>query len=247
MGEHRDPRPWSPRCELYLYPTARSYAEATGQPEMSPGLSTMSNNGVRVLSRRMSLRADNPLMLTTTLPHEVTHIVLADLFVAQAIPRWADEGLAVLAEPASEQRQRQADLKGPLDAGRIFEAGRLMAMDYPDPNDWRLFYAQSVSLTQFLVEQGPPERFIQFVRDTQRMGTEAAIRDVYHIDGLSGPPGALAGLRAEADRGGRGVEPKHGCDTRRRPARLIDVPPTPRFERATTPPWLAGSPHHRIR
>ena len=177
--------PWSPRCELYLYPTARSYAEATGQPEMSPGLSTMSNNGVRVLSRRMSLRADNPLMLTTTLPHEVTHIVLADLFVAQAIPRWADEGLAVLAEPESEQRQRQADLKGPLDAGRIFEAGRLMAMDYPDPNDWRLFYAQSVSLTQFLVEQGPPERFIQFVRDTQRMGTEAAIRDVYHIDGLS--------------------------------------------------------------
>jgi hypothetical protein len=124
-------------------------------------------------------------MLTTTLPHEVTHIVLADLFVAQAIPRWADEGLAVLAEPESEQRQRQADLKGPLDAGRIFEAGRLMAMDYPDPNDWRLFYAQSVSLTQFLVEQGPPERFIQFVRDTQRMGTEAAIRDVYHIDGLS--------------------------------------------------------------
>jgi hypothetical protein len=177
--------PWSPRCDLYLYPSARSYAEATSQPEMSPGLSTMSNNGVRVLTRRMSLRADNPLLLTATLPHEVTHIVLADLFVAQTIPRWADEGLAVLAEPATERRNRQADLKGPLDAGRVFEAGQLMAMDYPDPKDWRLFYAQSVSLTQFLVEQGPPERFIQFVRDAQRMGTEAALRDVYHIDGLA--------------------------------------------------------------
>ena len=158
--------PWSPRCELYLYPTARSYAEATGQPETSPGISAMSNNGVRVLSRRMNLRVDNPLVLTTTLPHEVTHIVLADLFIVQQIPRWADEGIAVLAEPAAEQHHRQADLKEPLDAGRVFKVGQLMTMDYPNPSDWRLFYAQSVSLTHFLVEQGPPERFIQFVRDS---------------------------------------------------------------------------------
>jgi hypothetical protein len=177
--------PWSPRCDLFVYPTAKSYAEATGQPQSSPGISTMSNNGARVLSRRMSLRADNPLVLTTTLPHEVTHIVLADLFVAQPIPRWADEGLAVLAEPASEQLHRQADLKEPLDADRAFKVGQLMTMDYPDPNDWRLFYAQSVSLTLFLVEQGPPERFIQFVRDSQRNGAEAALRDVYQIDGLA--------------------------------------------------------------
>jgi hypothetical protein len=177
--------PWSPRCELYLYPTARSYAAATGQPEMSPGVSTMSNNGVRVLSRRMNLRVDNPLLLTTTLPHEVTHIVLADLFVVQTIPRWADEGIAVLAEPAAERHHRQADLKEPLDSGHVFKVGQLMKMDYPDPKDWRLFYAQSVSLTQFLVEQGPPERFIQFVHDSQRKGEEAALRDVYRIDGLA--------------------------------------------------------------
>ena len=177
--------PWSPRCELFLYPTADAFAEATGQPATSPGLSTISNNGAQVLSRRMSLRADNPLLLQTTLPHEVTHIVLADLFVARAIPRWADEGIAVLVEPESEQRHREADLKGPLDGGRVFDVGRLMAMDYPDPKDWRLFYAQSVSLTRFLVEQGPPERFIQFIRDSQRVGSEAALRDVYHIDGLA--------------------------------------------------------------
>jgi hypothetical protein len=176
---------WSPRCELYLYPTAKQYADATGQPERSPGISTMSTNEVRVLSRRMSLRADNPLLQTATLPHEVTHIVLADLFVARQIPRWADEGLAVLAEPAAERRRRHADLKEPLDGGRVFRVGQLMAMDYPAPEDWPLFYAQSVSLTQFLVDQGPPQRFIQFVRDSQRRGAEAALRDVYQIDGLA--------------------------------------------------------------
>ena len=45
-----------------------------------------------------------------------------------------------------------------------------MAMDYPDAKDWSLYYAQSVSLTRFLVEQGPPEQFVQFVRNSHRDG-----------------------------------------------------------------------------
>jgi hypothetical protein len=145
----------------------------------------MTNDGVRVLSRRMNLRADNPLLLTSTLPHEVTHIVLADLFVVQQIPRWADEGIAVLAEPLAEQRNREAELREPLETGRVFPLSQLMAMEYPEQKDWSLFYAQSVSLTRYLVDQGPPERFIQFVRDSQRIGTAAALRDIYHIEGPS--------------------------------------------------------------
>jgi hypothetical protein len=176
---------WTPRCDLYLHPNPKSYAEATGQPEVSPGISTMANNGTRVVSRRMNLRADNPLLLTTTLPHEVTHIVMADVFVVQQIPRWADEGIAVLAEPLTEQRNRVADLQEPLESGQVFQVGQLMKMDYPGQKDWRLFYAQSVSLTRYLVDQGPPERFIQFVRDSQRTGVDAALRDVYQIEGLA--------------------------------------------------------------
>jgi hypothetical protein len=120
---------WIPRCDLYLYPTARAYALATGQPEVSPGVSTMSSNGAHILSRRMNLRADNPQLLTTILPHEVTHIVLADLFIVQQIPRWADEGIAVLAEPLREQHLRAAELQGPLESGQLFDLARLMVMD----------------------------------------------------------------------------------------------------------------------
>jgi hypothetical protein len=177
--------PWMPRCNLYLYPTPRSYAQATGQPEISPGISTMTNDGTRVLSRRMNLRADNPQLLTTILPHEVTHIVLADLFVAHQIPRWADEGIAVLAEPRAEQHNRAAELQESLESGRVFKLGQLMAMDYPDEKDWRLYYAQSVSVTRYLVEQGTPDQFLRFLRDTQRIGVEAALRDAYQIGGLA--------------------------------------------------------------
>ena len=60
-----------------------------------------------------------------------------------------------------------------------------MAMDYPDAKDWSLYYAQSVSLTRFLVEQGPPEQFVQFVRDSQRDGIESALQSMYRIGGFA--------------------------------------------------------------
>ena len=43
---------------------------------------------------------------------------------------------------------------------------------YPSAEAWNLYYAQSVSLTPFLVEQGNPEQFVSFVRSAQRKGVE---------------------------------------------------------------------------
>jgi hypothetical protein len=177
-------RPWTPRCDLYLYPSGKAFARETNQPEESPGFSTMMCNGNRVVARRINLRADHPLLVTAILPHEVTHVVLADLFTTQQIPRWADEGIAVLAEPSAEQAIRAAELLEPLESGRVFDVRKLMAMDYPDAKEWSLYYAQSVSLTRFLVEQGPPEQFVQFVQSSQRDGVENALRGTYGFGSL---------------------------------------------------------------
>jgi hypothetical protein len=175
---------WSPKCDIYLYPTPKDFAQMTGQPETSPGFSTMGINGNRIIARRVNLRADHPQLLTAILPHEVTHVVLADLFTEKQIPRWADEGMAVLAEPVSEQIGRANDLAVPLEQGRLFKLSELMAIDYPNAESWGLYYAQSVSLTQFLVEQSTPEQFVSFVRAAQREGVEQALRELYHIEGF---------------------------------------------------------------
>jgi hypothetical protein len=177
--------PWSPKCDIYLYPTARVFSQMTGQPEPSPGFSTMGMNAGRIIARRINLRVDHPNLLTAILPHEITHVVLADLFPVQQIPRWADEGMAVLAEPSSEQRLRAADLDEPLASGKLFKVEDLMTMDYPDGRYWGLYYAQSVSLTRFLVEQGTPAQFIQFVQGAQRRPAAAELRRIYQIDGFS--------------------------------------------------------------
>jgi hypothetical protein len=176
--------PWAPRCDIYLYPTAALFSRMTGQPEDSPGFSTMGLNAGRVVARRVNLRADHA-KLHAAVPHEVTHVVLADLFTNQQIPRWADEGLAVLAEPPAEQHLRAADLTEPLESGRIFKVADLMAADYPEGKFWGLYYAQSVSLTRFLVEQGTPAQFIQFLQGAQRTGPEPQLRQVYKIDGFA--------------------------------------------------------------
>jgi hypothetical protein len=181
----KSPRgPWTPRCDIYLYPTGQILSRMTGQPEESPGFSTMGMNGGQIIARRINLRADHKNLVNAIVPHEVTHVVLADLFPHKQIPRWADEGMAVLAEPHTEQRIRVADLDEPLSSGRLFELGDLMQMDYPDGRYWALYYAQSVSLTRFLVDQGTPAQFIEFVRGIQRSDHQSELRRIYKIDGF---------------------------------------------------------------
>ncbi|MBY0397949.1 MAG: hypothetical protein K2X91_15970, partial [Thermoleophilia bacterium] len=175
--------PWAPRCEIVIFPTAKEFSRETGQAPDSPGFSTMGVNNGKVVFRRLTLRADHAGTVRAVLPHEVTHVILADLFPSKPIPRWADEGLAVLAEPAAEQQARAADLDAPLATGRLFRLGDLMAMDYPESRHWPLYYAQSVSLTRFLVEAKGPSTFLAFVKASQDAGVEPALKRTYGIGG----------------------------------------------------------------
>jgi hypothetical protein len=173
--------PWSPRCEVVLFPTAKDFTRETGQPPDSPGFSTMRMMEGRIIFRRVHLRADYPNTLRAVVPHEVTHVVLADLFPNKQIPRWADEGIAVLAEPPAEQDLRVGELDAPLKAGRLYRLSELTGMEEIDNRRIGLFFAQSVSLTRYLVDQGGPARFIEFVRETQRTGFDPALKRVYKI------------------------------------------------------------------
>lgn len=162
------PGSWDPRCEIVLFPTAADLTRETQQPPDSPGFSTMGMNEGRIVLRRIHLRGDHPNLVKAILPHEVTHVVLADIFPRQQVPRWADEGMAVLAEPTPEQSLRAADLEEPLRTGRLFHLRDLMVMDYPAQQHWALYYAQSVSLTRFLVETGSHARLVRLVESAQK-------------------------------------------------------------------------------
>jgi hypothetical protein len=180
------PAGWSPRCDVYLHATAQDYARATGAQAWSPGHSTVSREGERVIARRLDLRCDDPNMLTGILPHETTHLVLAGRFGKHNVPRWADEGMAVLTEPRERVELHLNNLPLHRREGTLFGIGQLMRMgEYPEPRLVGPFYAQSVALVEFLAKRKGPATFTRFLRDGLDGGYEPALRKHYGINGFA--------------------------------------------------------------
>jgi hypothetical protein len=120
------------------------------------------------------------------LPHEMTHVILADLLGGRQPPRWADEGMAMLADTKEKQLLHERDLAQGLASGRAFRLAELLALDaYPHASRVPAFYGQSVSITAFLALRDDPAKFVEFLRRTGEQGHDSALRKVYAIDGVA--------------------------------------------------------------
>jgi hypothetical protein len=174
---------WKGKCDLYLHATGQDYSRATGVPSQSPGHSRIeSDAGGRVIARRLDLRCDVPGLLDGVLPHETTHVVLAGQFGSHPVPRWADEGMAVLTEPAEKIELHRRNLVRCRRDGQVFTVRELMRLEnYPQPNRIAAFYAQSVVLVEFLSRQRGPQVFAAFLRDGLHTGYEAALQKHYGV------------------------------------------------------------------
>lgn len=176
---------WTPKCEVILHPTAEDYTKMTGVPGTSPGHARIESDpsGQRVVGRRLDLRCDQNGLVEAVLPHEATHVVLAGRFGKHPVPRWADEGIAVLSEPTHKIEQHRRNLLREAQAGKLFALKQLMEMnDYPHPKRIGAFYAQSVFLVDFLTRAKGPVVFTAFVRDGLDTGWDGALRRHYGLD-----------------------------------------------------------------
>src|SRR5260370_18209936 len=169
---------WSPKCQIFLYPTSQDYCRATGVPGGSPGHSSFNLDGGRVMGRQIDLHCEDPdNMLSAVLPHETTHVVLAGNFGDHVVPRCVDEVVAVLTEPHDKVLRHLVKLPGFYRNRQLLGVRQLVHMDdYPDPRSIDAFYAESVSLVEFLSKQRGPEIFTQFFRD----GLQNAYQPPFH-------------------------------------------------------------------
>ena len=136
--------------------------------------------------RRVDLHCESRNLLTGVLPHETTHVVLAAQFVDQPIPRWADEGMAVLSEPRELVERHLGNLSSSQQNGQTLRLSQLVQLnDYPEPRFISGFYAQSVSLVEYLSSLRGPQEFSQFLRDAQREGYEASLNRHFGIRGFT--------------------------------------------------------------
>jgi hypothetical protein len=174
---------WNPKCQIFLYPTSQDYSRGTTAPVSSPGHSSSVSDGGRVVARQIDLHCEDPAtMLSAVLPHETTHVVLVGNFGDHVVPRWVDEGIAVLTEPHDKVMRYLVKLPGLHRNRQLLEIRQLVQMDnHPDD----VFYAESASLVEFLSKQKGPEAFTLFVRDGLQDGYETALQRFYGYQSLA--------------------------------------------------------------
>jgi hypothetical protein len=172
--------PWSARCEIYLHATAADYAKATGKLVDHPGHSTVNIKGTRVVSRRLDVRLDEPTLMDSVLPSEITQIVLADMFADQPLPRWAVVGMAALSESPEGVARYQRAVPMLLRDKKLFAVGAFLDQaTFPEPPAVTAFYAESVSLVSYLVELKGSKAFATFLREAPRRGYARALTTHY--------------------------------------------------------------------
>jgi hypothetical protein len=174
---------WAPKCEIIVHATAEVYAKATTRPTESTGTAAVQLDSGRATSRRIDLRADDAAIASNALPRELTHVVLADLFPDRPPPKWAAEGMAILAGTPEEAGRYLRTLPRCARDGDWHALAQLLEMkDFPAEKVTG-FYCQSVSLTDHLIRAAGNERnFTIFLRDTHRYGTASALKRQYGFD-----------------------------------------------------------------
>ncbi|MCI0335254.1 MAG: hypothetical protein L0228_18755 [Planctomycetes bacterium] len=180
------PDAWNPLCQIVLHGSRRSYIEAVGRGgDRTVGSSSIKTSKGRIVARRIDLLEADTDFLNAALPHELTHVVLSEKFASDPLPRWADEGIAILADPQAKQGRHRNDLRIAYSNGTAFHAAALLAMeDYPRPDRFGAFYGQSASLTAFLVGRKSPAQFVAFMERARLEGYDSALQGCYEIDGI---------------------------------------------------------------
>ena len=195
---------WDPKCEIVVHPTADVFARDAKRPVTSTGTASVRLTNGRAAERTIELRADDATMTVNALPRELTHVVLANLFPDKRPPRWAEEGMAVLACAADESARYSHTLRRCARDGEWFALPQLFDLkDFPAEKITG-FYCQSVSLTDYLVRLRGEKSFTIFLRDCERYGTQQALRRQYNFES---PQALEAAWKRTALEVGRGQAP----------------------------------------
>jgi hypothetical protein len=142
--------------------------------------------------RALTWPMDNPqrtrhvVWLTTTreravssaLAHEITHTVFATRF-GDALPAWADEGIASLEDDASRVQVRRRTM------GEFARSGWPSLRSVLDqrtisPTD-RIAHSTATSLTEFLLTRADKPTLLEFAVAGKSLGWDAALKQHYRI------------------------------------------------------------------
>jgi hypothetical protein len=149
----------------------------------SGGATSFAFDRGQILDIDMHIEGSLDRLLASVLPHEVTHTVFAHYY-RQPVPRWADEGGAVLSEDDIERSRHDALVRQILNTpGRAIPLRRLFDMAKYPP-DVMVLYAEGYSVSNFLVAQGGRTEFLAFVAQGSRGDWDGAVKAHYRYNSV---------------------------------------------------------------
>ena len=175
---------WQPKCHVVLHKSREAYKRAVGTSgSQTVGSSTITFVGGRVSQRRIDLLAVDWKQGLSALPHELVHVLFADAFPKTAPPKWAEEGMALLFDPPDKKARHQRDLDIAIRSNTTLSLDRLLAdVDYPSASHRAAFYAQSLSLVDYMTRLNSPKDFVRFASLSTQHGPDHALSVVYDMD-----------------------------------------------------------------
>ncbi|MBA4015656.1 MAG: hypothetical protein C0483_00565 [Pirellula sp.] len=177
---------WAPRCLVVVHGSAATYLQAVPGGERTLGSSWIETKEGKIVTRRVDLRADRVDWFAGALAHELVHVLLADRVGGYPPARWAEEGLAILADPTDKQQRHEADFRAAAAQGGEFRLAEMLGhTEYPDATRITAFYGQSASLVRFLIKFRTPADFSAFLKHSASYGYDAALRSTYGINGIA--------------------------------------------------------------
>ncbi|HEY3244041.1 MAG TPA: hypothetical protein VGM03_11900 [Phycisphaerae bacterium] len=189
-----DDRAWAIRVPILVYKNHDDYVSVGHQPAGSGGVTYPDHLG---RSEKVAIfqnatpeemvffyNASHPVQasIEDILPHELTHVMINELFGAQEflgarrIPKWLHEAFARQMEQNRDDYRATADLARDAVAGEYFRFRDLFAAwDYPSGGRTGRFYEQSATIVLFVLEQGPAATRAFLTELADQHGHDAAV------------------------------------------------------------------------
>ena len=146
---------WDKRAKIYLFKNTQDYKDKSDEPAWSSA-------GVNVAKREIITFVGNDNFFENTLPHELGHIIFRE-FVGnrRKLPLWLDEGIAAYLEKRFN-KERLRIVKVLLSYGLFINLEELEKINVRNMFMPDLFYFESASIIDFLLEVYGKEKFFVF-------------------------------------------------------------------------------------
>ncbi|NQV24168.1 MAG: hypothetical protein HQ518_07345 [Rhodopirellula sp.] len=177
IWQDADLKPWGRPCTIDV---------RTGQGRPA-GATTIRYLPQSASALRIEVSGPLDEVIESVLPHEVTHAVLASIF-GRPLPRWIDEGLAILSEGQNAQQRQRLLLRDMLKRKPPRLRTLIASAEYPEsPDHSRALYLVGFSLTEFLIGQHGRASVVKCLSSAvaaDEEGWETAVRNHFKYDSL---------------------------------------------------------------